>query len=293
MSFYLVFVENACIFDAEVNKNSFTETRELVEWQILHFDINVCCGAVLCEKDRIVYFCVYESWQEALMAVIRDKQFGDIAVKQHWRAVRVTVKVRDGRVEAVVPLGVPLDAVVRLVDANRDKLARMLERSPRASLTDGVVVESCWMSVEVRTADVRRVVVARTGCSYVVTRPAGIDDAVTGGAVTACLKHRAHDVLPGMVDSLAQRWGFTYASLRITTSKGRWGSCSNRKSINLSASLMLLPQHLVEFVILHELCHTVHLDHGGAFKRLLDHCCGGRMAECEVELRRHSASVWG
>ena len=227
------------------------------------------------------------------MEVIKDRQFGEIAVKRHWRTMRVTVRARAGRLVAVVPLGVTPREVERVIDGHRDKIARMLEASPRPSCADGKAVESCWLSVTVRTGNVRRVTVTRDGCHYALTRPAGAGDAVVGRAVAACLKHRAHEVLPGMLDELARRWGFVYTSLRINSSKGRWGSCSGRKSINLSASLMLLPRHLVEFVMLHELCHTVHLDHGDAFKRLLDQCAGGRRAEREAELRRYSAAAWG
>ena len=50
---------------------------------------------------------------------------------------------------------------------------------------------------------------------------------------------------------------------------------------------MTLPPHLVEFVLLHELCHTRQMNHGKAFKDLLDRCCDGRMRELEKELKRH------
>jgi hypothetical protein len=50
-----------------------------------------------------------------------------------------------------------------------------------------------------------------------------------------------------------------------------WGSCSARKNINLNLSIMRLPRVLQDYVLLHELCHLRHQDHGHAFHLLLEH----------------------
>ncbi len=70
--------------------------------------------------------------------------------------------------------------------------------------------------------------------------------------------------------ALAQKMGVEVAQVRIAAQRGRWGSCSVRGNINLNCRLLLLPQYLVEHVILHELCHRVHMNHSKAFKALLE-----------------------
>lgn len=99
------------------------------------------------------------------------------------------------------------------------------------------------------------------------------------------LRRGAQRELPTLTERLAREHGFSYASLRISSARTRWGSCSGKNGISLSLFVMILPQHLREFIILHELCHTRHHNHSAAFHSLLDSCVGGREREYAKELR--------
>lgn len=57
--------------------------------------------------------------------------------------------------------------------------------------------------------------------------------------------------------------------LRVKNMRTRWGSLSSRGYINLNMKLMHLPEHLIEMVVVHELCHSHHLHHGQAFYQLM------------------------
>ncbi len=70
--------------------------------------------------------------------------------------------------------------------------------------------------------------------------------------------------------ALAEKMGVQVAQVRVAAQRGRWGSCSVQGNINLNGRLLLLPRHLVDHVILHELCHRVHMNHSSAFKKLLE-----------------------
>lgn len=102
------------------------------------------------------------------------------------------------------------------------------------------------------------------------------------------LRQAAHSFLPQKLNELALNHGFQYNSLRIRKSRTRWGSCSSKKNINLSLYLMLLPVELIEYVILHELCHTVHMNHSQAFWILLDEHTQGNAKELRKALRTYS-----
>ena len=101
------------------------------------------------------------------------------------------------------------------------------------------------------------------------------------------LRKSAKTILPQKVAELAARHGFTYQGLKIQSSKTRWGSCSGRNSINLSLYVMRLPEHLQEYVILHELCHTVHHDHSPHFWALMDKVTGGKAHQLNKEIKNY------
>lgn len=103
------------------------------------------------------------------------------------------------------------------------------------------------------------------------------------------LRKDAKLLLPRRVAELAYMHGFNYTALRIQPSKTRWGSCSGRNSINLSLYLMKVPEHLQDYVILHELCHTVHHDHSPKFWALMDKVTDGKAKALRAELRRYNS----
>ncbi|MCC8144610.1 MAG: M48 family metallopeptidase [Tannerellaceae bacterium] len=83
--------------------------------------------------------------------------------------------------------------------------------------------------------------------------------------IEKALKYEAKRILPARLLQLAQQHNFSFTGVSINSSKKRWGSCSGGKKINLSSSLLLLPPHLIDYVLLHELCHTREMNHSTNF----------------------------
>lgn len=96
------------------------------------------------------------------------------------------------------------------------------------------------------------------------------DNAVQTAAERACcraLKGQAEQLFRPRLDALATRYGFTFRSMRVKRMKSRWGSCDQSGNIVLNSFLVQLPWELIDYVMLHELTHTVALNHGDAFWR--------------------------
>lgn len=110
---------------------------------------------------------------------------------------------------------------------------------------------------------------------------------VPSAAEIESLRRQAKSELPPRLSVLAARYGFTYSRVTIKHNATNWGSCSSKGNINLNLNIVRLPRILQDYVLLHELCHLRHLDHGHAFHLLLEHLLTDhliRLMEGNIEL---------
>jgi len=80
---------------------------------------------------------------------------------------------------------------------------------------------------------------------------------------------QARRYLPPRLDAFAARIGLSPRRVTVRAQRTRWGSCSSRGSISLNWRLMLLPSELVDYVLVHELCHLRYMDHSPGFWALV------------------------
>jgi len=104
-------------------------------------------------------------------------------------------------------------------------------------------------------------------------------------------RHEAKNYLPERVARLAGKYGFSYGKVFIRNTKTRWGSCSSANNINLNVHLMRLPGHLIDYVILHELNHTRHKNHGKEFWNTLDQITGNAKG-LSKEIREYRVNIY-
>jgi predicted metal-dependent hydrolase len=101
-------------------------------------------------------------------------------------------------------------------------------------------------------------------------------------------KIEAYEYLPKRMEQLATKHGLKFEGLTVKNSRSFWGNCSRDDYIVLSLHLMHLPDELIDYVILHELCHTVHKNHGERFWALLDKLTDGRAKYLDKKMKEHS-----
>ena len=103
------------------------------------------------------------------------------------------------------------------------------------------------------------------------------------------MREAARAALVPKLREAAARHGFGFKGrVAIKNNVTNWGSCSSKGNINLNVRLILLPERLQDYVILHELCHLRHQNHGPQFHALLDSLLGGREKELQRELHEWS-----
>jgi predicted metal-dependent hydrolase len=110
-------------------------------------------------------------------------------------------------------------------------------------------------------------------------------------AILEAWRKEAKSLLPGRINELAKAHGFQYQSLSIKNMKTRWGSCTGHNGINLNLHLVRLPLHLCNYIILHELVHTVHKNHGKYFWKALDKLSGDAKGLAK-ELKNYRLDIW-
>lgn len=93
------------------------------------------------------------------------------------------------------------------------------------------------------------------------------------------IRRRAWKSFPALLDEISSSTGLGFNKLSIRSQKTRWGSCSIRGNISLNDQLLFMPAKTVEYLMIHELCHTRHLNHSSAFWALVKHHC--------ADYRRH------
>jgi len=107
------------------------------------------------------------------------------------------------------------------------------------------------------------------------------------------IRRRARQLLPPLLARVSRQTGLGYRQVSIRSQKTRWGSCSSRGNISLNDQLLFLPQDAVEYLMIHELCHTRHLNHSPAFWALVQtHCADYRRHEKRLSDSRGLVPDW-
>lgn len=79
------------------------------------------------------------------------------------------------------------------------------------------------------------------------------------------LRRRARETIPARVEFFAGRLGVSYGRISYRFQRTRWGSCSAKGGLSFNCLLLLCPPEVLDYVVVHELCHRRHMDHSARF----------------------------
>jgi predicted metal-dependent hydrolase len=111
-------------------------------------------------------------------------------------------------------------------------------------------------------------------------------------AIDKVLRIEALKYLPSRVDFFAEKFGLNYKGISVKNMRTRWGSCSTTGKLNFNIHLMRLPVHLIDYVILHELAHLKHHNHGPNFWKYLDELAGNNSKMLSLEMKKFRTTVY-
>ncbi len=231
------------------------------------------------------------------MATIDDEEFGTVTLRRSAKASYVKIKIgTDGRLQASLPMRAPAILVKRLIEGSRSQLRTMLrEHQGKSIFTDGMQIGKSHRLIS-RVSSSKQITVTHHGQQIIVNIPSDVHmeshdaQAAVRTAVIEALRKEAKSYLPKRLKYLAGQHGFSYQKVRFSHASGRWGSCTSKGTISLNIALMKLPFELIDYVLLHELCHTVEMNHSRAFWDLVEQC-DPTYTSHRSDLKRESPSI--
>ena len=165
----------------------------------------------------------------------------------------------EGKVVVRAPVRISAGQIETFVERHAAWIARRraeLERA-RPDLSDGGTLSLCGREYRIAAGQRARI------AGDVLFLPSRERER----AAIALMKRLAREKMGGLLREYADRFGFAFSRLRITSARGRWGSCSTSGTIGFSFRTVLLSEEEMRYLAVHELCHTRHMDHGAAFWR--------------------------
>ena len=230
--------------------------------------------------------------------LIEDAELGTITWKVNAKARRMTFRTKPEGVFATVPTGTTQKEVEKAIETLRPKLLKAKEKAKPKPLIDlNYRIDAEYFKLSLVSGNRERFLShSELGEMRSICPPnadfndAGLQEWLKKVIVEA-LRRNAKIVLPPRLYMLSMRHGLPYEQLKINSSKGRWGSCSAKKHINLSCYLMLLPSHLIDYVLLHELAHTKEMNHSEKFWALLDKLTDGKAKALRKELMQFNINI--
>lgn len=219
--------------------------------------------------------------------------------RRRRRTVGVVVR-RDGRVEVHAPLATPMTEVRRIVDEfrpwierKRDEVKDRLRKKRLRRFADGETIPFLGETLRLSVVESDRPAmepVVRQGDTLVVRISAGLNptsrSAVVRYAVIRWLLDAARDVLHEHHVSASRRVGKSARRVVVKDMATRWGSCGPDRNMSLNWRLVFAPPDVIDYVLVHELCHIEHPNHSRRFwQKVQSHC--EKWREGRTWLRRH------
>ena len=213
------------------------------------------------------------------MSAAREPEYRDghgfiAEVFRTRRRKSADIRVEEGAVSVVVPLDTPVEKIDQLLASKRswirEKITLHQEAAPvRAKrYVSGEAFSYLGRNYRLKVETGNFAPVKLTNGRLLVTVPAGAEQPhIVRNALVRWYKRQAEQKLQEKVTRYAPMVGAHPAGVSVRSFKSRWGSCTARGAVELNWQIMMAPTRMVDYVVVHELCHLIRHDHSQAFWR--------------------------
>jgi predicted metal-dependent hydrolase len=223
-------------------------------------------------------------------------------IRHSRRARRLIAKVfPSGRVEIVAPRWATQHCVQQFIARHRAWIERKSGEARARHPVAAAVPQGLPLTIELvalgerwqvrhEAADGDAIVTERAaadgapGAGVLELRGPPADDSAWYPELRDWLRERVRAPFAQRLQALAREHSFAYSGMVLRRQRTRWGSCSARGSISLNVCLAFQPPEILQYLMIHELAHTRHMNHSPRFWSAVEHCCP-RWHELDRELR--------
>lgn len=197
-----------------------------------------------------------------------------ISKSRRNRNIRLSISPR-GAIRVSMPPWIPFEIGVKFVQKNRDWIIKQLSQSKVELLEHGSKIGKAHHLYFTSVSELGETIKTNlTATEVSVSSGLSIDDSrvqvMLADLCEQALKLEAQHLLPLRISKLADRHGYQLKSVKVKKLTSRWGSCSSDGNIVLNYYLIQLPWALIDYVLVHELTHTVHRHHQTDFWQALE-----------------------
>jgi predicted metal-dependent hydrolase len=214
--------------------------------------------------------------------IIYIDSIGKVVLRKSNRAKHLSIKIKPNEgISVTIPKWRSFISGKLFANSKKDWILKHLPKIKAIEESEKIFDEQTEFSTKnyklvIEKSDVKNVFVSIKKPIVKISIPFSMDikstsvqEAIKYGIVET-LRIEAKEFIPQRVAMFAQKFGLKYNRLFFKNLKTRWGSCSAKNNINFNVHLMRLPDRLIDYVILHELTHTVHKNHSRNFWNALE-----------------------
>lgn len=208
--------------------------------------------------------------------------------RKNSRSKRLSLRIGRDKVRVTAPCKATRREIREFVRVNQDwilahwlKIQEELLQIPERQYQDGETLSVLGQSLELKILKANQKTIRlrylQEEKRIEIRLPEGIAPEDQNEAIREILekgmKRKAREVFQAKLNKLSAQMGVSYKAFRLKEQKTRWGSCSSKGNINLNWRVILAPERVVDYLIIHELAHLKHMNHSPAFWDVVGQYC--------------------
>lgn len=181
----------------------------------------------------------------------------------------ISIKINGNKKICVyAPIGISYDYIEELLKSKENWIIKNIKKIDANNLNDGayIIYRGRKFLKKVEESIIEEIVIKN---DLIIIRTRSTDTHYVNNLVSSWYLENANNVILNRVNTLSSKYNLLPSKVLIRNQKSRWGSCNSRKEIRLNWRLVLMPDYVMHYIIIHELCHLKHMNHSNSFWSLV------------------------